>query len=103
MIEMIESTPVLNSFLSVAVCLLAAGILLCLILALRGPRFTDRIVALNVICTLVILLICILSFLLEASYLLDVAILYGLLNLLAIVLLSRLTVTRRKARKEDRS
>ena len=78
-------------------------ILLCLILALRGPRFTDRIVALNVICTLVILLICILSFLLEASYLLDVAILYGLLNLLAIVLLSRLTVTRRKGRKEDRS
>ena len=100
---MIESTPVLNNFLSVAVCLLAVGILLCLILALRGPRFTDRIVALNVICTLVILLICILSFLLNASYLLDVAILYGLLNLLAIVLLSRLTVTRRKARKEDRS
>ena len=98
---MVEATPVLSSFLVFAACLLGAGILLCLILALRGPRFTDRIVALNAICTLVILLICILSYILGESYLLDVAILYGLLNLLAIVLLSRLTVIRHRERKEE--
>lgn len=98
---MVEATPVLSSFLGFAACLLGVGILLCLILALRGPRFTDRIVALNAICTLVILLICILSYTLGESYLLDVAILYGLLNLLAMVLLSRLTVIRHRERKEE--
>ena len=98
---MIEATPVLTAFLSAVMCLLAIAILFCLFLAIRGPRFTDRIVALNAICTLVILLICILSFLLEEVYLLDVAVLYGLLNLLAIAVLSRITVTRHKQRKED--
>jgi len=97
---MIESLPVLNAVLIAAMCLLGVGILLCLILAVRGPRFTDRIVVLNEICTLVVLIMVILSYVLGASYLMDVAILYGLLNLLAVVLLSRITVGRHRERKE---
>lgn len=98
---MIESMPVLNTVLIAVMCLLGVGILLCLFLAIRGPRFTDRLVVLNEVCTLVILIIVILSYVLGASYLMDVAILYGLLNLLAIVLLSRITVSRHRERKED--
>lgn len=97
---MVEMTPVLASFLSGVMCLLGVGILLCLIRAIKGPRYTDRIVALNVICTLVILLICILSYVLHQSYLMDVAILYGLLNLLAIAVLSRVTIAHHRKRKE---
>ena len=99
---MVEATPLLSGFLSVVMCLLGVAILICLLLAIRGPRFTDRIVALNAICTLIILLICVLSYVLRENYLMDVAILYGLLNLLAIALLSRITVTRHRQRKEEK-
>ena len=98
---MLESVSALNEFLVIAMCIFSVLMLVCLVLAIRGPRFTDRIVALNAVCTLVILVICILSFVLEASYLMDVAILYGLLNLLAIALLSRVTVSRHRQRKGD--
>ena len=61
---MADMTPMLHDFLVAVMCLLAVGIFLCLLRAIRGPRFTDRIIALNAICTLVILLICLLSYLL---------------------------------------
>ena len=99
---MTDPTTVVNLFLTVVLCLLGICILLCLFLAIRGPRYTDRLVALNEICTLVILMICILSCVLGESYLIDVAILYGLLNLLAIALLSRVTVSRHRQRKGEK-
>lgn len=100
---MADMTPLLHRFLVIAICLLAAGIFLCLLRAIRGPRFTDRLIALNAICTQVILLIVILSCVLGASYIIDVAILYALLNLLAVAILSRITVDRHRRRKEGRS
>lgn len=56
---MAECTPMLRAVLTAVLCLLALGILLCLIRAIRGPRYTDRVIALNEICTLVIFVICI--------------------------------------------
>ena len=100
---MADMTPILQNFLVAVMCILAVAIFLCLLRAIHGPRFIDRLVALNAICTLVILLICILSFVLGASYLIDVAILYGLLNLLAVAILSRITVDRHRQKKEGRS
>jgi len=99
---MAEMTPVIHSFLCGVLCLLAVGIFFCLVRAVRGPRFTDRVVALNVISTIVILMTCILAFLLDEAYLMDVAILYALLNLLAVILLSRITISRHRERKEGR-
>ena len=55
-----------------------------------GPRFTDRIVAVNAMNTLITAMICLLSRLLEAEYLLDVALIYALLGFTAIALLMRL-------------
>ena len=51
------------------------AMLACLVRAIQGPRYEERLVALNLICTVVVLMVCILSYLLEASYLVDVAIL----------------------------
>ena len=48
---MAECTPMLRAVLTAVLCLLALGILLCLIRAIRGPRYTDRVIALNEICT----------------------------------------------------
>ena len=78
---MAECTSVLRDVLIVLLCILTAVMLLCLIRAVRGPRYTDRLAALNLVCTVVVLMVCILSYVLGASYLVDVAILYGLLNL----------------------
>ena len=99
---MAECTPMLRAVLTAVLCLLALGILLCLIRAIRGPRYTDRVIALNEIRTLVIFVICILSYLLGKAYLVDVAILYGLLNLLEVAVLSRVTVERHRNRKEGK-
>ena len=56
----------------------------------KGPRFTDRIVAVNAINTLVTASICLLARLHRAEYLLDVALIYALLGFTATTLLTRL-------------
>lgn len=98
---MVETTALLHTFQIAVMCLLGIGVLLCLVCAIRGPRYTDRIVALNEICTLIILLICVLSYFLGEAYLMDVAILYGLLNLLAVALISRISVNHHRKGKEE--
>lgn len=47
-------------------------------------------------------MVCILSYVLGASYLVDVAILYGLLNLLAVAVLSRISVRRHRERRRGK-
>lgn len=86
---MMEPTLFLRTFLIVALCIMMCVVFVCLVRALKGPRITDRVVALNMIGTLVVMMICILSYLLEEAFLVDVAILYALLNMLVVVVLTR--------------
>ena len=90
----------LNNLLLCICILLSVGIILCLIRAIRGPRFTDRIVAVNVIGTIVIVMMCLLSSYFNAGYLLDIAIVYALLSFIVIVVLTRLVLVRRRAQEE---
>ncbi|MCL2093426.1 MAG: monovalent cation/H+ antiporter complex subunit F [Treponema sp.] len=69
-------------FLSLSICA-------CLIRAILGPRLTDRIVAINVICTKVVILIAIMSRLFDKSSMLDIAIVYAMISFLAMVVLSK--------------
>ena len=62
----------------------------------KGPRFTDRIVAVNAINTMVTASICLLSRLNRAPYLLDVALIYALLGFTAATLLTRLLAADRR-------
>ena len=58
---MVDISNAMNLFLiSVIVCL-AVLILCCLFRAIKGPRITDRVVAINMIGSLVIIIICIFS------------------------------------------
>lgn len=91
---MIEITPFLRTFLIVILCMLSVIAYLCLVRALKGPRVTDRVVALNMIGTLVVMMVCIVSYLLEEAFLVDVAILYALLNMLVVVVLCRVATQR---------
>lgn len=70
--------------------------LVTLIRCILGPRFTDRVVAVNMINTMVLAIIAILCILLGEDFLVDVALVYALLSFLAVVVLSRLITARRK-------
>ena len=91
---MIAPTMLLHNFLIFALCLMMVIVFVCLVRAIKGPRITDRVVALNMIGTLVVMMICILAYLLEEAFLIDVAILYALLNMLVVVVLTRVATTR---------
>ena len=91
---MIQPTMFLQAFLTLALCLLIGLAFVCLVRALKGPRITDRVIAMNMIGTLVVMMICLLSYLLEEAFLIDVAILYALLNMLVVVVLTRVATTR---------
>ena len=85
-------------FLGCAV-LFTVLILAVLVRSMLGPRFTDRIVAVNVLNTMVIAVISLLAVWLEEDYLVDVALVYALLSFLTVVVLSRMVTFRQKRRK----
>ena len=83
--------------------LIVIGVLLLftLIRAIRGPRIADRIIAVNMMGTLVVITICVLAFLMNEGYLVDVAIVYTMLSFLAVVLLTKVSMgVYRQKRKE---
>lgn len=83
--------------------LIVIGVLLLftLIRAIRGPRIADRIIAVNMMGTLVVITICVLAFLMHEGYLVDVAIVYTMLSFLAVVLLTKVYMgVYRQKRKE---
>ena len=93
-------SPILHHFLMGCCILLGVGVILSMIRAVCGPRFTDRIVAVNMISTMTIVIMCILSVFLDADFLVDVCITYALLGFIAIVVLTRLVIIRRRGQQE---
>ena len=85
-----------DKLLTGVLILLALFMLALMPKVIRGPRFTDRIVAINAINTMVTASICLLSRLPRAGYLLDVALIYALLGFTATTLLTRLLAADRQ-------
>ena len=78
-------------------------VIACLVRAVRGPRIADRVIAANMIGTLVVITICILSFVMNEGYLVDIAMIYTMLSFLAVVLLTKvyMGIYREKRRQEQ--
>ena len=89
-----------DKLLTGVLILLALFMLALMPKVIKGPRFTDRIVAINAINTMITASICLLSRLHRAGYLLDVALIYALLGFTATTLLTRLLAADR--RKEEK-
>lgn len=68
----------------------AVLLLLCLIRAVIGPRIADRLVAVNMITTIVTVMIAVLAVLKNESYLVDICLIYAMISFLAVVVLSRI-------------
>lgn len=72
-----------------ALVFLAFLIILCLIRAIIGPTIADRVVAVNMMGTMVMVIIAILALLLSEGYLVDICLIYAMLSFLAVVVLTK--------------
>ena len=84
---------------SLAVLVLLA--LVCLVRCILGPRISDRVMAVNMIGTLTIILIAILSVYLGENYLVDVCLIYAMISFLAVVVLCKVYTGIYRERKHE--
>lgn len=86
--------------------ILAVMLFACLIRAVRGPRIADRIVAVNMMGTMVMVMIAVLSLLLKEGFLIDICLIYALVSFLAVTVISKVYIgvyaEKRQALKPER-
>lgn len=87
-----------------ALIFLALMLVLCFIRAVRGPKVADRIVATNMMGTIVMVIIAILALLLNEGYLVDICIIYAMISFLAVIVLTKvyMGVYLEKKKKEEK-
>ena len=87
----------------VVLIVLAILLFMCLIRAVKGPRVADRLVAVNMMGTMVMVMITVLALLLKESYLLDIGLIYAMVSFLAVVMLSKvyIGIYEEKVRKKE--
>ena len=81
-----------ETLFTVALSILGVLLFPCLLRAIRGPRIADRVVGINMIGTIIIMMIAVLSLMLEEGYLVDIAIIYAMLSFLAVVVLVKIYI-----------
>ncbi len=72
--------------------ILAVMLFACLIRAVKGPRIADRIVAVNMMGTMVMVMIAVLSLLLKEGFLIDICLIYALVSFLAVTVISKVYI-----------
>lgn len=75
--------------LLVTILILAVLIIISIIRSVLGPGISDRIIAVNMIGTIVIMLIAVLSLILDQNYLVDVCLIYAMISFLGVVVLCK--------------
>lgn len=75
-------------FISILI-FLAILLLFCLIRAIKGPTVADRVVAVNMMGTMVMVIIAMLAVYMGESYLLDICLIYAMISFLAVVVLTK--------------
>ena len=77
--------------------------LLSLVRCIRGPRISDRVLAVNMIGTLTIAMVAVLTVFLGEGYLADVALVYAMISFLSVIVLCKVsTGIYRERRHEER-
>ncbi len=79
-------------FILICIIIISIMTLLCLIRAIAGPKLADRIMAINMIGTMTIAVIMLLSVLLGENSVLDVALIYAVISFVAVIVLSQIYV-----------
>ena len=88
-------------FLAILV-VLALMLILCLVRAVIGPRIADRLVAVNMMGTMVMVIISVLALIKNEGYLVDICLIYAMISFLAVVVLTKVyTGVYREEKKGD--
>lgn len=83
---------------------LALMLVLCLIRAVVGPRIADRLVAVNMMGTMVMVIIALLAVVKDQGYLMDICLIYAMISFLAVVVLTRIyTGVYREAKEYEKT
>lgn len=69
----------------IAAKIIVLAAILVLYRAIKGPRIYDRVLAVNVIGTKTVVLLALIGFIYERPYVLDISLVYALINFIAIV------------------
>ena len=72
--------------------ILAVMLFACLIRAIKGPHIADRLMAVNMMGTMVMVMISVLALMLNEGYLVDVCLVYAMISFLAVVILSKVYI-----------
>ncbi len=80
--------------------ILALMLLACLLRAVRGPRIADRLVAINMMGTMVMVMISVLALKMDEGYLIDICLIYAMISFLAVVVLSKVYIGIYRERQE---
>ena len=80
---------------------LGAGIFFALLFIIRANLTVDRIIGINLIGTIVVIAISLLSHLLQEPYLTDVAIIYVVLSFIAVMMLCRIYINLYHRRRKE--
>ena len=103
---MFSSNQTLNNIcgfiLTAALVVFAFLIILCLIRAIIGPKVSDRIVATNMMGTMVMAVIAILTVFLGEGYLADICLIYAMISFLAVVVLTKVYTGVYLEKKEEK-
>ena len=83
--------------------ILSILLLMCLIRAIIGPKIADRIVSVNMMGTITIVIIAILTVLLDEGYLADICIIYAMISFLAVVVLTMIYMGIFNRNRRDRN
>lgn len=79
----------------------------CLLRAVLGPKVADRVVAVNMMGTMVMVMIAVFTLLLGEGYLADICLIYAMTSFLAVVVLTKVYtgvyLANKQSRKEDGS
>lgn len=101
MLELIQHfQPLFTGILIV----LAILLFLCLLKACLGPTVADRLVAVNMMGTIVVVIIGILSVIMNEGYLADICLIYATISFLAVIVLTKVIqgIYREEKQKEDK-
>ena len=96
-----EAETIRSFLLTGSVVFLSVSIFFCLIRATLGPRYSDRIIAANIVTTKIIILIAVLSLVIGEGYLVDICLIYAVISFLSVVVLARSVIEKKENQKND--
>lgn len=85
----------------VVLVLMALFLFACLIRAVKGPLVADRVVAVNMMGTMVMVMIAVFALLLEEGYLVDICLIYAMISFLAVIVLTKVYMGVYLAKKQS--